>query len=49
MITAILIGCAALGCLIYFAIVRPLLIPIEWRIPTGKAYRASLTHGVSKM
>jgi hypothetical protein len=48
MITAIVLGCIALGCLIYFAIVRPLLIPIEWRIPTGKAYRATLIHRSAK-
>lgn len=27
---------------IYFGIVRPLLIPLEWQIPNGRAYRASL-------
>lgn len=37
----VLLICIPAGLAIYFGIVRPLLIPIEWRIPTGKAYRPS--------
>lgn len=33
---------AAIG--IYVLIVRPLLVPLSGRIPTGKEYRASLSH-----
>lgn len=36
---AILILCILAGLAIYFGIVRPWAIPLEWRIPTGRAYQ----------
>lgn len=38
----ILLVCVPVGMLIYFCIVRPLLIPLTQRIPTGREYRATL-------
>lgn len=34
--------CVVIGLGIYYAIVKPLLIPLTSRIPTGREYRASL-------
>lgn len=42
MIIVILIGCALAGLAIHFAIVRPFLLPLTERIPTGRAYRPTL-------
>jgi hypothetical protein len=42
MIIVILGGCLIGGLAIYFLIVRPLVMPLTQRIPTGKAYRPSL-------
>lgn len=39
MIVALLVLCSVAGLGLYFGIVRPLLIPLSWRIPTGRAYR----------
>ncbi len=39
----ILLVCVPVGMLIYFCIVRPLLIPLTQRIPTGREYRATLS------
>lgn len=39
---ALFLLCIVGGVAIYFGLVRPFLIPLSWRIPTGKAYRASL-------
>ncbi len=44
MIAWILLVCIAAGVALYFGIVRPLVVPLSWRIPTGSAYRATLTH-----
>jgi hypothetical protein len=38
----ILLGCVVAGVGIYFAIVRPFLIPLEWRVPNGRAYQPTL-------
>lgn len=40
----VLLVCIPVGLAIYFGLVRPFLIPLDWRIPTGRAYRATLTH-----
>ena len=40
-VLVLLLFCVPVGVAIYFGIVRPFLIPIEWRISTGKAYRPS--------
>ncbi len=42
MIMVILGGCLIGGVGIYFIIVRPFLMPLTQRIPTGKAYRPNL-------
>jgi hypothetical protein len=34
--------CCAAGLGLYFGVVRPFFIPLSWRIPTGRAYRANL-------
>lgn len=34
--------CIVAGLAIYFGIVAPFLIPLEWRIPTGRAYLPTL-------
>lgn len=34
--------CIAAGIAIYFGIVRPFMIPLEWRVPNGRAYRPTL-------
>lgn len=39
----VLLGCVLVGLLIYFVLVRPFVVPLTKRIPTGKAYRATLT------
>jgi hypothetical protein len=39
----VLLGCVALGVLIYMVVVRPFVRPLTERIPTGKCYRATLT------
>jgi hypothetical protein len=39
----VLLGCVALGVLIYVVVVRPFVRPLTERIPTGKCYRATLT------
>lgn len=41
-IAVILLGCTIAGVIIHLAIVRPFLLPLTQRIPTGAAYRASL-------
>jgi hypothetical protein len=41
-IVLILLACVFVGLLVYFGIVRPFMIPLQWKIPTGAAYRASL-------
>lgn len=38
----VILLCVAAGTGIYFTIVRPFMIPLEWKIPTGRAYRATL-------
>lgn len=43
---AVFLLCVAAGIAIYFCGVRPFLIPLEWRIPSGRAYQPSL--GVPK-
>jgi hypothetical protein len=42
MVAPILVLCTVVGLAVYFGIVRPFLIPIEWKIPTGRVYRATL-------
>lgn len=42
MIGAIIALCVVVGLAVYFLIVRPFLIPLEWKIPNGRAYRATL-------
>lgn len=44
MIVVILLLCVVGGLAIYFGIVRPLAVPLSSRIPTGREYRATLTH-----
>lgn len=44
MYIAIFFACVPVGLAIYFGLVRPFLIPLDWRIPTGRAYRATLIH-----
>lgn len=39
MIACLLALCVVAGLVIYFGVVRPFLIPLEWQIPTGRAYR----------
>lgn len=34
--------CVPIALLIYFGIVRPLIIPLTHRIPTGREYRPTL-------
>lgn len=43
MVIIILIGCAVAGVGIYFAIVKPLLVPLTSRIPTGREYRPTFS------
>lgn len=38
----VLLLCVPAGLAIYFLVVRPFLIPLEWRIPNGRAYRPTL-------
>lgn len=38
----VLLLCIPAGLAIYFVIVRPFLIPLEWRIPGGRAYQPTL-------
>lgn len=40
--TVIFLLCIVAGLGIHFAIVRPLLVPLTQKIPTGAAYRATL-------
>lgn len=42
MILLIMLLCTVAALAIYFVIIRPFCIPLEWRIPTGRAYRATL-------
>lgn len=35
----VLLLCVPAALAIYFGIVRPFLIPLEWKIPHGAAYR----------
>lgn len=44
MILVILLLCVVTGIGIYVLIVRPLVMPLSGRIPTGREYRATLTH-----
>lgn len=30
--------CVAAGLLIYFVVVRPFVIPLEWKVPTSRVY-----------
>lgn len=39
----ILLTCVPIGIAIYFVIVRPLIIPLTHRIPTGREYRPTLS------
>lgn len=39
MIAILLLACAVVGLAIHFVIVRPFLIPLTQKIPTGRAYR----------
>lgn len=39
----VLLGCVLGGLLIYVVLVRPFVVPLTKRIPTGKCYRATLT------
>lgn len=39
----VLLGCVLAGLLIYFVLVRPFVVPLTRRIPTGRQYRATLT------
>lgn len=39
---AIFLLCTIAGLALYFGLVRPFLIPLEWRIPTGRAYMPTL-------
>lgn len=38
----IVLICVPLALIIYFGIIRPMLIPLTRRIPTGREYRATL-------
>lgn len=40
----ILALCIVAGLAIYWWIVRPIMVPLSARIPTGREYKASLTH-----
>jgi hypothetical protein len=42
MSAVILLLCIVVGLTLYFLVVRPFLIPLEWRIPNGRAYRPTL-------
>lgn len=39
----IILFCVPVALLIYFVIVKPLLIPLTQRIPTGREYRPTLS------
>lgn len=42
MITFIFLACTVAALVIHFVIVRPFLIPLTQRIPTGRAYQPTL-------
>lgn len=44
MIGIILLLCVPVAIAIYALIVRPFIVPLSSRIPSGKEYRASLSH-----
>lgn len=43
MLFVILLACSVAGVALYLLIVRPLLVPLTSRIPTGRQYRATLS------
>lgn len=45
MSAVLLLLCVPAGVAIYFLAVRPFVIPLEWRIPTSRAYRPTLGAG----
>jgi hypothetical protein len=38
MTAVVFLVCVAVGLLLHFAVVRPFLMPVEWKIPSSRAY-----------
>lgn len=36
----VMLGCIAIGVGVYVVLIRPFVVPLEKKIPTGRAYRA---------
>lgn len=42
MVAVLFLVCVVVGLALYFGVVRPFVVPLTQRIPTGRAYRATL-------